>query len=69
VLDLATNAVRQITQGVGSNESPAYSPSGRHVAFSSRRGGQTNVYLIGRDGRGERQVTTDGNNYSPAWAR
>lgn len=69
VLDLASNAVRQITQGVGSNESPAYSPSGRHLAFTSRRGGQTEIYIIGRDGRGERQVTTDGNNFSPAWSR
>jgi TolB protein len=69
VLDLATNSVRQITQGMGSNESPAYSPSGRHLAFTSNRGGQTQVYLIGRDGRGERQVTTAGKNYSPAWSR
>ncbi len=69
VLDLATNVVRQITQGQGSNESPAYSPTGRHLAFTSNRGGRTQVYLIGRDGRGERQVTTEGNNYSPAWSQ
>jgi len=69
VLDLASGQVRQITNGNGSNESPAYSPSGRHLAFTSTRGGRTQVYTIGRDGQGLRQVTTDGNNYSPAWSQ
>jgi hypothetical protein len=27
------------------------------------------VYTIGRDGRGIRQVTRDGNNYTPSWSQ
>jgi TolB protein len=70
ILSLEQNATRVLTAGVpGSNESPTFSPSGRHIAFTSTRGGRTHVFIVGRDGRGARQVTTDGNNYSPAWSK
>ena len=69
VLDVASGERRQITFGEGSNESPAYSPSGRHLAFTSTRRGKTNVFTIGRDGRGLRQVTNAGSNYTPNWSR
>ena len=70
VLDLATNEVRQLTFGLGSNESPAYSPNGRHIAFMSTRsaGGLKQIYTIGRDGRGLRRVTSTGNNEMPSWS-
>ena len=69
IFDFATSEFRQITFGQGSNESPAYSPNGRHLAFTSTRGGRTQVYTIGRDGQGLRQVTRAGNNYMPDWSR
>ena len=69
VLDLATNEVRQLTFGLGTNESPSYSPNGRHVAFSSTRGsGKKQVWVIGRDGRGLRRITSVGNNEMPSWS-
>jgi TolB protein len=67
--ELATGMVRQITFGQGSNESPAFSPNGRHVAFTSTRTGQSQIFTVGRDGRNVRQVTRDGNNNTPAWSR
>jgi TolB protein len=67
--ELATGQTRQITFGEGSNESPAYSPSGRHLSFTSTRGsGLSQVYTIGRDGTGLRQVTRTGNNQTPDWS-
>jgi TolB protein len=69
VYDVAGGETRQITFGEGSNESPAFAPNGRHLAFTSTRKGKNQVFTIGRDGRDLRQVTTSGNNYTPNWSR
>jgi TolB protein len=69
VLDLATRDRRQITFGEGSNESPAYAPNGRHLAFSSTRAGRKQIYVIDRMGKDVRQLTRAGNNQTPAWSR
>jgi TolB protein len=69
VHELATGTLRQITFGEGSNESPAYSPNGKHLAFTSTRAGGTQVFTIGRDGRGLKQITRSGNNQTPAWSQ
>ena len=68
--ELATGQTRQLTFSEGSNESPSYSPSGRHLAFTSSRGsGLYQVYTIGRDGNGLRQITRSGNNHTPDWSK
>lgn len=69
IYDVASRERRRITFGEGSNESPAYAPNGRHLAFTSTRRGRVQVFTIGRDGRGLRQVTTQGNNYTPNWSQ
>jgi TolB protein len=69
ILDLASGAIRQVTFGEGSNESPSYAPNGRHLAFTSTRGGRTQIYTIARDGKGLRQITRTGNNFTPNWSR
>ena len=69
VLDVATGAVRAITDGRGSNESPAFSPTGRHIAFTTTRWGKTQIAVIGRDGNGIKQITERGENKFPNWSR
>jgi TolB protein len=68
VYDLTTGQTRQLTFGEGTNESPAYSPTGRHLAFTSTRRGNVQVFTVGRDGNGLRQITTAGNNQMPDWS-
>jgi TolB protein len=68
IYDVASGERRQITFGEGSNESPAFAPNGRHLAFTSTRKGKSHVFTIARDGRGLRQVTTAGNNFAPDWS-
>jgi TolB protein len=69
VFDIAAGETRQITFGEGSNESPAWAPNGRHLAFSSTRAGRTQIFTVDRDGRNVRQVTRDGNNQTPNWSQ
>jgi TolB protein len=69
VLEVSTGQIRQLTFGEGSNEGPAWAPGGRHLAFTSTRAGRrTQVFTIGRDGRGIRQITREGSNQTPAWS-
>jgi TolB protein len=69
VLNVASGETRQITFGEGSNESPAWAPNGRHLAFTSTRAGRTQVFTVDRDGKNVRQITRDGNNYFPHWSQ
>ena len=69
IVDLATNDVRQVTFGLGSNESPSYAANGRHLVFSSDRTGDRQLFLVGRDGRGLRRITSSGNNEMPGWSK
>ena len=68
IYDLTTGTIRQLTFGQGSNESPAYSKTGRHLAFTSTQKGLVHVFTIARDGTGLRQITRTGNNTMPDWS-
>ena len=61
--------IRQVTFGEGSNESPAYAPNGRHLAFMSTRSGKQQIWTIARLGKDLRQITRAGNNVMPDWSK
>jgi TolB protein len=61
--------VRTLTDGIGNNESPAFSPNGKHVAFVSSRAGKEQIFTIDRDGKNLRQITRAGVNRYPNWSR
>jgi len=69
ILSIATGETRQITFGEGSNESPAWAPNGRHLAFMSTRAGRSQIFTVDKDGRNLRQITKDGNNTTPHWSQ
>jgi TolB protein len=69
VLDLSTGAVKALTFGEGTNESPAFSPNGRHIVFTSTRSGKTQVFTMARDGKNVRPITKLGNNEKPDWSK
>jgi TolB protein len=68
VIDLGTRQVRQITQGRGSCEYPAWAPSGRHLVFSCRRGRSWQITIADRMGGTVRALSAGaGNNVQPDW--
>jgi TolB protein len=69
IQSIATGETRQITFGEGTNESPAWSPNGRHLAFMSTRAGRSQVFTVDRDGKNLRQLTKEGNNTTPNWSQ
>jgi TolB protein len=69
VIDLASGQIRQFTFGEGTNESPAWAPNGRHLAFTSTRLGKVQVFVIDRAGKNLKQITNTGNNEKPDWSR
>jgi TolB protein len=69
IFDFTNRTARAVTDGIGSNESPAFSPNGRHVAFTSTRAGKEQIFVIDRDGKNLRQITRNGMNRYPNWSQ
>lgn len=68
VIDPVTLTARQLTFGP-ENESPTFSPNGRHIAFTSTRSGTQQIWTMTRTGTDLRQVTHTGNNSMASWSR
>jgi TolB protein len=69
LFDFNERVSRAITDGNGSNESPAFAPNGRHIAFVSDRSGTPQIYTIARDGTDLKQITKVGSNRYPTWSQ
>ena len=69
VLDLSTGARQVLTFGEGTNESPAFSPNGRHIVFTSTRSGKTQVFTMAKDGKNVRQITQGRQQQQPDWSK
>jgi TolB protein len=67
VYNFQTSQVRQLTTGRGSNESPSWSPNGLHIAFTSDRTGNAQVFTMNRDGSNQHRITREGANTTPKW--
>ncbi len=69
VMDTANKKFVQLTHGAGRNENPWWAPDGVHIVFSSKRGRATHLYTMLADGTNVQQLTTQGNNIQPVWAK
>jgi len=69
VMDIADKVPVQLTSNSGRNENPWWAPDGVHLVFSSMRGRVTQLYSMLADGTSVRQLTTQGNNLQPVWAK
>ena len=68
VYDLASNQVRNVTQGPGTNEQPVFAPNGRHILFVTTRWGKRQLAIVNIKGTVVRQITKAGNNDWPGWS-
>ena len=70
VADVATGAVRALSGTPGmADRGPAWSPDGATLVYASERSGWWELYAVGREGGGERQLTHDEADFSEAaWA-
>lgn len=69
LMDVATGRFDQLTHGAGRNENPNWAPDGRHIVFSSTRSGAPQIFTMLADGTQVRQLTTEGRNTMPVWAK
>jgi len=67
LLNLKTNQITKLTESNARNESPSWSPDGRHLVFSSNMSGSIQIYSVDYDGSHLRLLTSQGENKLPNW--
>lgn len=59
-----------ITDGVGSNEYPRWSPDGRYIVFTSNRDGRYQLYIVNvSSGKIWKVVDLPGDAKEPGWSK
>ena len=68
VYDVAEKHSMQITQNMGRNENPTFSPDGRFLIFSTNRNKKQELYIAAIDGSSQRKLGDfPGNSLTPSW--
>ncbi|HEY8477988.1 MAG TPA: hypothetical protein VIN09_14090 [Chloroflexota bacterium] len=68
ILDLETGRLEPFTNHEEGAFDPAWSPSGRLIAYAARLDGTTHIFVAPTEGGAPRQVTTAGPSRAPAWS-
>ncbi|MBN9071046.1 MAG: Tol-Pal system protein TolB [Rhizobiales bacterium] len=68
-MDLRSRNTTRLTNESAIDTSPSYSPDGSRIVFTSDRGGQPQIYVMGADGSGQTRISFGGGSYStPVWS-
>ena len=69
-VDRATRKRRKLSRGTATDRQPVFSPDGAHIAFSSNRGGNLDIWLLERaTGELTRVTDSDADDWDPAFGR
>ena len=69
VMDLASHALRRLTDGLTIDTSPSFSPDGSQIVFNSDRGGSPELYVMNADGSGVHRISFGAGRYTaPVWS-
>jgi WD40 repeat protein len=61
--------IRRVTDSLGPDFKPSWSPDGQQIAFRTSRDGQDEIYVMNADGTCQRNLTHDlADDRSPAWS-
>ena len=68
-LPLSGGRAEPLTQGMGFDAQPRFSPDGEHVVYTSDRDGGENVWIVSRDGSDKTKLTSGKSDryLSPEW--
>jgi TolB protein len=67
VMDTVSLNTTQLTSNEGRNENPSWAPDGAHIVYASKRGRQSQIWVMNADGTGKHALTQAGNNEKPIW--
>ncbi|MCV0394137.1 MAG: Tol-Pal system beta propeller repeat protein TolB [Rhizobiaceae bacterium] len=68
-MDLRSRNTTRLTNSNAIDTSPSYSPNSSQIVFTSDRGGQPQIYVMGADGSGQNRISFGGGSYStPVWS-
>ncbi len=67
LMDVASGQTTQLTAAEGRNENPGWAPDGAHIVYASKRGRQSQIWVMNADGTGKHALTQAGSNEKPVW--
>lgn len=65
ITDVNGGTARQITSNPAYDSDPIWTPDGKHIVFSSYRGGSKDIYIVSSDGGTPKRLTSHPGNETP----
>jgi len=65
--DVTSRNIVQLTTNEGRNENPSWAPDNAHIAYASKRGRNSQIWVMLANGTDKQQLTNAGSNEKPVW--